>query len=540
MSNTELIEKMVGIALLVSPRNQSAVVLDVKLQRGDFPQPDTDWTPEKMASGLLSLGQRLLGGGRDDKRLSGYFLSLAASLDPDNDDIVYANTIYRQDYGAVDWSGLQGEKDEDTAGESFSSGDADRLIIEAGEQATTDQQASSFKRNQATISGLVVRDLGAKFSGDVLEILISIQPWHLPNVTRLEFATPVGNDMNVSFDEAISLLRTRYPNLPGGKKMRVSFDDKYTPKDGGSAGLAFSLLGFSLLDDLDLDPNVAVTGDVTVDWKVRPVSGVASKIAGAHKNGKKIVIIPAENIQAIEDMIVLNGVDALMQTQVFAVDDVSQAIEIVRLDRAGRLQNAIDEYGKIQQALDIGRTPAFLLRNEAVRDILKSVETQAPEHVSTRYLMKLLSGWSPKKLSLEGSVSEAFSLLWPYGQIVRGYGSQALDVIDDEVLIESMIRVNQLTSYTDTQVQALVKSLHELIYTHAGYRRAKPDGDTFRRELLKYRKELGNSVYDLTGLRSDDNDARNNVQQVRQKAKLVVTELQKLSGNHHFLESLMR
>lgn len=537
---SELLEKMVGIALLVSPRNQSAVVLDVKLQRGASLSSDADWPPDKMATGLLTLGQRLQGGTRDDKLLAGYFLSLAASLDPDNDDIVYAYTMYKQDYGDVDWAGLHGANAGNPAAGIPDQKHAERLVIEAGQQAATDQESSTFKRNQATISGLVVRDLGAKLSGDVLEIVISIQPWHLPNVTRLEFATPVGNEMNVSFDEAISLLRTRYPNLPGGKKMRVSFDDKYTPKDGGSAGLAFSLLGFSLLDGLDIDPNVAVTGDVTVDWKVRPVSGIASKIEGAHKNGKPIVIIPAENVSAIEDMIILNGLEGLMRTQIFAVENVSQAIEIARRDRPGRLQNAIDEYAKLQQAIDAGRTPAVLLRNSAVREILTSVGAQAPEHITTRYVTQLLRGWSPEKLSLEGSLSEVFALLWPYGHVIRGYASNALDMIDDVVLIESMIRIKKLTSYADPQVQALVESLHALIYAHAEYRRAKPDGEKFRDQLLKHRNELGNSVYHLTGLRNDSNNSRKSFYDVRTKTQPVVRELQRLSGNHHFLEALMK
>lgn len=537
---TALRERMVAIALLVSPRNRDAVVLDARLQKERPPSPDLTWPLEKTAAGLASLGKRLKSGKAADRRLAGYFFSLASDLVPDDDDLLYALSTHEKGSGAVDWSGIHGGATSPSSSTPAPKADPNRVVIVAGEQAADASVATSFKRNQMKVNGLVVRDLGAALSGDILEIVITILPWHLPNVTRLEFATPVGNDMNVSFNEAISLMRTRYPNLPGGKKMRVSFDDKYTLKDGGSAGLAFALIGFALLDGLQLDPAAAVTGDVTVDWLVRDVAGVSAKIAGAQRSGKSLVVIPAGNAADIEDMVLLGGVESLMRTQILAVENVAQAIEILRTDRTGKLQGAMDEFAKLEAALDAGRKPNELMGYRAVRSIVTKTAADVPEHVSARYLVKVMEGWKPQKLSLEGSLSEVTALLWPYGRILKGYGSREFDLITDEILIESMVRANRLNQYADPKVKLLAKSLYDLVYAHADYRGAKKDGNKFRTELKKWRDQIGGSRFRPSGLQRSGSGTQGLLAAAYRQRSVVTAELQKLGSNHHFIEALLR
>lgn len=65
--------------------------------------------------------------------------------------------------------------------------------------------------------------------------------------------------------------------------------------DGPSAGLAICLVLLSLLRDLPLMQNVAVTGEVSIQGKVKPVGGISEKIYGAKQAGMKKVLIPKEN-----------------------------------------------------------------------------------------------------------------------------------------------------------------------------------------------------------------------------------------------------
>lgn len=535
-----LLPRLLAVAHLVSPDNRDFIVADARLKKGQSLPKDGTWVPQKTAQGLATLADRLKTGNNAERHLAGYFLSLASDLDRANDDYVFLLAAYEKSAGTVDWAGLRKKAGAATPSAPASTPDPVRLTIVAGAQAHDADTPPAFQRNQAKVNGLVVRDIGATLSGDILEILITVLPWHEPHVTYLEFATPVGEDMKVSFDEAISLLRTRHPNLPAGKKMRVSFDDKYVPKDGGSAGLAFALLGFALLDGLEFDPAAAVTGDVTVDWLVRGVGGVAAKVDGAQRNGKSLVVIPAVNAGDIEDMVLLDGAGVLMKTQIFAVENVSQAIEILRKDRTRTLQDAMDSFAKLGAALDAGRSPAQLLSSQTARKLAADAVADAPQHLSAQYVLKLMGGWRPEKLSLEGSLSEVSGLLWPYTRVLRGYGDAELDAITDEILIESMIRAQRLTEYADPQVQALVASLSALVSAHADYRQSKKDGAAFRAQLQKHREVLGTARLQLKGLGGSNRAAQNPRYVAYEHRTAVLTELRRLSTNHHFMKALVQ
>ncbi|AEG62077.1 Lon family ATP-dependent protease [Desulforamulus ruminis] len=65
--------------------------------------------------------------------------------------------------------------------------------------------------------------------------------------------------------------------------------------DGPSAGVAMMLAMLSAVQDLPLPQDIAVTGEVSIQGKVRAVGGVFEKIYGAKQAGIKKVFIPEEN-----------------------------------------------------------------------------------------------------------------------------------------------------------------------------------------------------------------------------------------------------
>lgn len=65
--------------------------------------------------------------------------------------------------------------------------------------------------------------------------------------------------------------------------------------DGPSVGLAVVLAMLSAIQKRSLRQNVAVTGEVSIQGKVKAVGGIAEKIYGARQAGMRKVIIPAEN-----------------------------------------------------------------------------------------------------------------------------------------------------------------------------------------------------------------------------------------------------
>lgn len=73
-------------------------------------------------------------------------------------------------------------------------------------------------------------------------------------------------------------------NFPGG-----------IPVDGPSAGISMATAIYSSITGKTVDNELAMTGEISVYGKVKPVGGVIVKIEAARRAGIKKVIIPAEN-----------------------------------------------------------------------------------------------------------------------------------------------------------------------------------------------------------------------------------------------------
>ncbi len=79
-------------------------------------------------------------------------------------------------------------------------------------------------------------------------------------------------------------------NFPGG-----------VPVDGPSAGISMATAIYSSITGKAIDNMLAMTGEISVYGKVKPVGGVIAKIEAARRSGIKKVIIPAENWLSIFD-----------------------------------------------------------------------------------------------------------------------------------------------------------------------------------------------------------------------------------------------
>jgi ATP-dependent Lon protease len=91
--------------------------------------------------------------------------------------------------------------------------------------------------------------------------------------------------------------------------------------DGPSAGLAITLAVYSALENFPLRQDVAITGEISIRGKVRPVGGVFEKIYGAKQAGISTIIIPEENAKDVPT--------GLTGIQVIPVKTVEEAMQIV-------------------------------------------------------------------------------------------------------------------------------------------------------------------------------------------------------------------
>jgi hypothetical protein len=101
----ETARRLLALAMHLSPRNRQALVVNFQLRKGVPPQvKETDYSPSVLSRLLLSRG-RLLAQGKNDseKLLARCFIEISATMDPRNEDAVFAYEIQRLDSGDVDW-----------------------------------------------------------------------------------------------------------------------------------------------------------------------------------------------------------------------------------------------------------------------------------------------------------------------------------------------------------------------------------------------------------------------------------------------------
>ncbi len=94
--------------------------------------------------------------------------------------------------------------------------------------------------------------------------------------------------------------------------------------DGPSAGLATTMAIYSALKGKPLRRDIAVTGEISIQGKVKPVGGIYEKIFGAKQAGINRVLIPEENLGEVPTD--LKGIE------VTTIDNIEQALQIALVD----------------------------------------------------------------------------------------------------------------------------------------------------------------------------------------------------------------
>jgi Lon-like ATP-dependent protease len=79
-------------------------------------------------------------------------------------------------------------------------------------------------------------------------------------------------------------------------RLHLHFPDGAVPKDGPSAGITMTTSLLSLGLDAEVDPNVAMTGELTLTGKVLRIGGLREKTVAARRAGCKMIIFPQDNM----------------------------------------------------------------------------------------------------------------------------------------------------------------------------------------------------------------------------------------------------
>jgi ATP-dependent Lon protease len=139
----------------------------------------------------------------------------------------------------------------------------------------------------------------------------------------------LGDVMRESGEIALSYLRAHAGELgierqSMAQRFHVHFPSGAVPKDGPSAGITMTTALASLLTDRAVRPDVAMTGEITLQGRVLPIGGVKEKVLAAHRSGVRTVILPKANQVDADDI----PADVAEQLDLHFVDDVRDVLRI--------------------------------------------------------------------------------------------------------------------------------------------------------------------------------------------------------------------
>jgi ATP-dependent Lon protease len=162
------------------------------------------------------------------------------------------------------------------------------------------------------------------FVGSVLELEAVCFPCAEKGKGHLRFNETAGSMTKDSVFNAASVIRLltgmdlsdfdAHVNVVGGGRI-----------DGPSAGVAITLALISCLTGRPIPQDVAVTGEVSIQGKIKAVGGVVEKIYGARQAGIKRVFVPEENEKDVPQ--------GLTNIEVIPVKTVAEIMERVLLPK---------------------------------------------------------------------------------------------------------------------------------------------------------------------------------------------------------------
>ncbi len=195
----------------------------------------------------------------------------------------------------------------------------------------------------------IINGLYATSSGDGGIIPIQIFNNFSANTTAYEIKLTgkqgdvMKESVHCSLTAAIDYIRrnkTKYPQIKNVDNhlienfkygFHVHAPSTSTPKDGPSAGCAFTSAFISRILNKPIRNDVAMTGEVELTGKITKIGGLNFKLTGAKKAGVKLVFVPKENEKDLEEIKVKypNLIDANFEVKYFDyIDEIVDQILI--------------------------------------------------------------------------------------------------------------------------------------------------------------------------------------------------------------------
>lgn len=472
-SDYKLAPKVVGLALCIAPEYRQVVLVNGALARDRRPNPiENNLGRKDILKELLDNANTLAkSDSAADKLLSAHLFDVLVTIDPQHEDALFQAEVLRKKDIKPDWR--------------FCEVKTANTIVTPPNPETLAPPVAALKKDQSTIkSMMIMRRADGSMNGMACDVIgtknVDESTMRVYPTGHAQFVKPVGMQMQTSLDEAVRLIKLKKTTWKPG--IMLSFEDKYTGHDGGSAGTAFTVLIRSMIEGFDIDTSFAITGDVTVDDKVRKIGGVGAKLRGAVVDKCKYAAIPAENTEALPDTILLYGERLLWDIQIFEIASTEHAVALLRTDRTKELTEALTVFATVQEELKkvdaLNATTRKQIPETQIREKLAKVIKLAPSHLSAKYMLDILDGKKATKLSMTASIYQGMSITYPVTDYLNG-GRASLGQKDLATIKQRLAQL-QLIAHKDTL--PLLRSLVEI--SDAAFRTSYATGDYQQRQVL--------------------------------------------------------
>lgn len=138
----------------------------------------------------------------------------------------------------------------------------------------------------------------------------------------------LGDVMKESVDIALSLVKSMYPEkseIFEKNDIHIHVPAGAVPKDGPSAGITMTTALASLINNIPVSPEYAMTGEVSLRGNVMPIGGLPEKLMAAARAGIKKVFIPEENKDDLKEV----AKEVLDELEIIPVKRVEDVLKIV-------------------------------------------------------------------------------------------------------------------------------------------------------------------------------------------------------------------
>ena len=186
--------------------------------------------------------------------------------------------------------------------------------------------------------------------GGIMPILI-YKHYTGPDNFKLKFTgqqkSVMKESITFAFTIAMNLLKDNYIEeftKKYKKGLHIHTPDGSTPKDGPSAGAAFTTAFISTILNKKVKKNIAMTGEIETNGHITAIGGLECKLLGAKKAGVNLVFIPKENIPDYDKIIDKNKNLIDDTFKIIIVNHISEVIEYALID--------IDNYNSSNNTFD--------------------------------------------------------------------------------------------------------------------------------------------------------------------------------------------